>query len=275
MSRSRKKGAPFSLFAFQDAITSVCGVVVLITLLLAVQLTSRTIESELETEPDDSLAERAAELREEIAEAREALDAVPTPRISFDASKPYAGLSAVDLRAKVSELDARLESARAELERAKSELPREESGAPSEEESTKELAALREELKRAEEEASAAKKSAREPLDENVVLFSFPEEASETPWFVDISGTRIVATPAKKGEEIKRFEKTDEFLTWAKTRPNKREYFVLIVRPSGAGAYDEISAGLDAAGRKTGVDLVAETRELRFVPSAVREEGEP
>ena len=155
MSRSRKKGAPFSLFAFQDAITSVCGVVVLITLLLAVQLTSRTIESELETEPDDSLAERAAELREEIAEAREALDAVPTPRISFDASKPYAGLSAVDLRAKVSELDARLESARAELERAKSELPREESGAPSEEESTKELAALREELKRAEEEASA------------------------------------------------------------------------------------------------------------------------
>ena len=48
---SRKKGgAPFSLFAFQDAITSVCGVVVLVTLMLALALTQRVVtESESST----------------------------------------------------------------------------------------------------------------------------------------------------------------------------------------------------------------------------------
>ncbi len=43
--RKKKSQAPFSLFAFQDAIASVCGLVVLITLILAVELTQKILKN--------------------------------------------------------------------------------------------------------------------------------------------------------------------------------------------------------------------------------------
>ena len=65
MSRSQK-GAPFTLFAFQDAMTSVCGVVVLITLLLALQLTRAAVQDVHEIEN----AKKAQELNAEIGKLR-------------------------------------------------------------------------------------------------------------------------------------------------------------------------------------------------------------
>ena len=67
MSRKRK-GAPFSLFAFQDAITSVCGVVVLITLMLALELTRRVADDT--PEQNDPVAAQVKELRAKIAAER-------------------------------------------------------------------------------------------------------------------------------------------------------------------------------------------------------------
>ena len=42
MSRRRRRSAPFSLFAFQDIITSVTGIMLVITMLLALELLERT-----------------------------------------------------------------------------------------------------------------------------------------------------------------------------------------------------------------------------------------
>ena len=44
--RRSQKGQPFTLFSFQDIMTSVCGIVVLITLLLALELTRRSLDEE-------------------------------------------------------------------------------------------------------------------------------------------------------------------------------------------------------------------------------------
>ena len=74
MSR-KQKGAPFTLFAFQDAMTSVCGVVVLITLLLALQLTRAAVEDVREIEN----AKKAQELNAEIGKLRERLAIAEAP----------------------------------------------------------------------------------------------------------------------------------------------------------------------------------------------------
>ena len=65
MSR-KQKGAPFTLFAFQDAMTSVCGVVVLITLLLALQLTRAAVEDVREIENAKKAQELNAEIGDEV-----------------------------------------------------------------------------------------------------------------------------------------------------------------------------------------------------------------
>ena len=96
MSR-KKSSAPFSLFAFQDAITSVCGVVVLITLLLAVQLTTRAIDEE---ENVESNARRVQEIREESEARRQAIKTLEETQILSDVDADLAGLSASDLEAR-------------------------------------------------------------------------------------------------------------------------------------------------------------------------------
>ena len=71
--RRRRSGSPFSLFSFQDAITSVCGVIVLITLLMALDLTRRATE---ETAPSAVARERVEETERRIEELRNNLSSV-------------------------------------------------------------------------------------------------------------------------------------------------------------------------------------------------------
>ena len=109
MSRSQK-GAPFTLFAFQDAMTSVCGVVVLITLLLALQLTRAAVQDVHEIEN----AKKAQELNAEIGKLRERLAIAEAPD---DLSKFAAEAASLSR----SEIEARLNSARERLKDAERE----------------------------------------------------------------------------------------------------------------------------------------------------------
>ena len=47
MRRRRRTQSALSLFSFQDIITSICGIVVLITLILALELTSKIVEASI------------------------------------------------------------------------------------------------------------------------------------------------------------------------------------------------------------------------------------
>ena len=108
--RKKDKGAPFSLFAFQDAITSVCGVVVLVTLILSLMLT-RMLENDAR-EIDN--AETAKKLEAQIKETREKIELakVPTPASKF--CEEAVGLT-------MAEVESRLEEAKDNLADAKEE----------------------------------------------------------------------------------------------------------------------------------------------------------
>ncbi|MBR5760115.1 MAG: hypothetical protein IKX88_16125 [Thermoguttaceae bacterium] len=267
---SRKKGsAPFSLFAFQDAITSVCGVVVLITLLLAVQLTTRAIdEEELNVE---SNAQRVQEIRREAEERRQAIKTLEETQVLSDVDRDVAALSASDLEARKERVESRLESARQESARLRREIDDAKKLEGPDSDVRKKIDELREKNRLTQDELKAIEAKSNEPIDENVVLFSYSESAKEKPWFVDISGSAIVAHPTAEGETTQEFASDEEFLKWAKRRSRNREYFVLIVRPSGAAFNDVVSMELEDVGFKIGIDLVGENRKLEFM--AVRGKG--
>ncbi|MBP5620646.1 MAG: hypothetical protein J6X44_01395 [Thermoguttaceae bacterium] len=261
MSR-KKSSAPFSLFAFQDAITSVCGVVVLITLLLAVQLTTRAIDEE---ENVESNARRVQEIREESEARRQAIKTLEETQILSDVDADLAGLSASDLEARKERVESRLESAKQESERMRREIDDAKKLEGPDSEVSKKIDELREKNRQTQDELKAIDAKSNEPIDENVVLFSYSESAKEKPWFVDISGAKIVAHPTAEGETTQEFAAPDEFLKWAKRRSRNREYFVLIVRPGGAAFNDVVSMELEDVGFKIGIDLVGENRKLEFM----------
>ena len=261
---SRKRGgAPFSLFAFQDAITSVCGVVVLITLILALNLTRRVA---LEDPPETAeIVQRTEELRLKIENVKKELDDLED---SFrDVSDDFEfDISATDAKRELESSKERLDAARAERERLREKREKERDALEKISNAERENERLKEELKQAEEKAKAAKESANGSLDPNSVYFAFPDDVSEKPWFVDLSENKIVVSPSTQNEEKREFANTSEFMTWAKTRSKKDEYFVLIARPSGAGAFDVLSLELERDGYKIGIDLVGENFKLEFVP---------
>lgn len=261
--RRRRSGSPFSLFSFQDAITSVCGVIVLITLLMALDLTRRATE---ETAPSAVARERVEETERRIEELRNNLSSV---QATLDAT---AHIDEAALGMTIEEALAELEAARERLEATRAENAKiderlEALAAVEERFAGQEarLKALEEQAKEAREEAE---KTVAQAVDsERSVLYRYPENVGEIPHYVDISGAKIVVHTERGEGEVKTFDTPFSFTKWANTRPSSKEYFVLIVRPSGAEAFDFIESELDSNGYRYGIDLVGESRELVFLPA--------
>ncbi|MBQ4081313.1 MAG: hypothetical protein II596_11580, partial [Thermoguttaceae bacterium] len=262
----KRKGAPFSLFAFQDAITSVCGVVVLITLMLALELTRRVADDT--PEQNDPVAAQVKELRAKIAAEREDIEALESAAPDAgDAVDPQtAGFSLAEVQTNFENVQKRLEAAKAEEARLRNEREAARATERANADEEKRLAELREELKKVREEAQSATDAPSAPDNPNLVYYEFPDGVREKPWYVDISGGNIVAVPSDPDETRREFASPEEFVAWAKTRSRVNEYFVLIARPSGAAKFDAISLELEDLHFKLGIDLVAEKRELQFIP---------
>ena len=95
MSR-KKQGAPFSLFSFQDAVTATTGVVVLITLLLAIQLASRASGRAQEYQN----AVEARKLEQRLKETREKIKIASAPSESTKFVEDAIALSESELAEK-------------------------------------------------------------------------------------------------------------------------------------------------------------------------------
>ncbi len=261
MSRS-KKSEPISLFAFQDAITSVCGVIVLITLLLALALARRAMTDEREY----ANARTVEELSAKIEAARQKIEAASIPNPSDKLLEEAVGLTRPEVEARFKNARSGLNDAEEEKERLERENAELEKLSDETDKIQKENDELERQIRKAREEAEEKSEIAGEQSNRGV-FYEFPPSGSEAPWFVDISGERVVATSRK---EEKRFVGSRDFLAWAKTRPRDREYFVLIARPSGVDAFVDVRVELVNASYQIGVDLIGEARELEFVSDEER-----
>ena len=192
---------------------------------------------------------------------------VSAMRDAGDAVDPQtAGFSLAEVQTNFENVQKRLEAAKAEEERLRNERESARATERANADEEKRLAELREELKKVREEAQSATDAPSAPDNPNLVYYEFPDGVREKPWYVDISGGNIVAVPSDPDETRREFASPEEFVAWAKTRSRVNEYFVLIARPSGAAKFDAISLELEDLHFKLGIDLVAEKRELQFIP---------
>jgi len=264
--RRRRAGAAISLFAFQDIITSVSGILIVMVLLLTLELVERP-----EGESDSQL--QASELRDAIAGAETELAArQQNVGTTDDLIREVARWSAAELHQRINEQQQEKESQTRELERLrqqKSRLAEAERVLAAErfdaQQVLEELVETRERNAELEAQAAAEKEDKRP-------IFTMPRGTQSEGWLVVCEESRV--TVARVGHAapplvfsgrggLTRPSAARAFLDWAREqRTTASPYFLLLVRPSGIDTFDEIEAAFHGGGYHFGFDPVARDQVL-------------
>ncbi len=253
---SRKSNSdPISLFAFQDIITAVTGVLLLIVLLLSLNLVQLPEEQGEPKQVSESDQQRRSEITSQIAAlksmsvtAEESMAAMPASEIRRRIANATQELNQLQTTAE------RLKQLEGELKESKSKLDsRREAIAPK----LKQIESMKSNLKKTVADAERLNSSNRR-------LYNF-RKASTLPWVLDLTEKRTCIAKAKSDLPPVTFDqtftgaRTSATLDWIRRRPPSDRYFVLVVREKTVDTYRQIRTGLEQIGADIGVDLVGPT----------------
>lgn len=271
MSRRRRRAEepPLSLFSFQDIITCVTGILILVTLLMTLDISDRAEEAvrqsgevstrqlqemragvsalKAELEELDRLAPRSAIEPLEVSESR-----VRQVEASVREWQRVRDTLAVDVS--VAEAESRRQQAQAEV----NAMNAVEATQARERE-------VRERARKARESAANEQRRAEEVLKgivDSPLFVVRGERGGRSPVVVDVGLLRVSATRIKEDGTTERgvvFEGISaeaEFRVWASRRDRASEYFVLMVRPGGVATYQSLVEWIRDEGFSVGTELV-------------------
>jgi Na+-transporting methylmalonyl-CoA/oxaloacetate decarboxylase gamma subunit len=291
MARRRSSSPSLSLFAFQDIITGVAGVMLFILLLLVVQLaiqTSVTHASKPENQPDASTTEKARLLEQQYQIATmEAL--VERKKIELESNKTKVELM---LDARVVDIDQELEARKAKIAKLRNELSaitNQVSSLRSENEklrSSDPAKALLSEMEKMKEEIRSLESQTLEWKDETRVNYK-TDNIVKNLYLFDVQGThctmavlpfdnrskRIEYGSDKSVEKISTMmESYYDSLPSARKDPERR--IVVLIRPSAAIFATELVRELRNRGFEVAMELLEAKAELfrKPVEKATKEE---
>ncbi|MEO2035402.1 MAG: hypothetical protein ABGZ35_25265 [Planctomycetaceae bacterium] len=246
--RSRGSGtAPFSLFAFQDIITSVTGIMILITMLLALELVHNKANSpEVKTtEIADTVDQAVLQNEREIERLEQIIDQ-GADVIRFDSETLRKRIE--ELRKASSELQ--LQNASLENELASAETRQSQLDEQAQLISPETLVELQQELETARRELQKLKSS-------NRVIFNRPQGESKTPWLLEIEAGSIKVAEVEKSAKPLKFATPEDFSGWASRQDSGSIYFVLLLKPSGVRIFGDLRETLQNDEFDIGYDLLA------------------
>lgn len=272
--RGRSKGAAISLFSFQDIITSVTAIMILLVLILTLELISSTRQRGVAAEDRrvasglrasvDAMERDVATLRSELA----TLQAVATRSAAFSAAdirsrEHKAAARARELAEEVALLDSRLRTASAARRRVEADLLA--AGPVRPEDSADHVAALEQRVdameaaNRAEDERQRQVRADTSPSNVAASLvFNTPPGELLVPRLVEVSAAGL-ATVEPDGRQPRRFRGPGrDFEAWLEALDSTAEYVVVILRPSGVRRYDEVVEAVRQADVGVGAELVGE-----------------
>lgn len=285
--RGRSKDVAISLFSFQDIITSVTAIMILLVLILTLELVTREATKGMAAEDrrvaqelKRSVAEmesRVQALRHEASAARAAAsDAAGFSAKETAEKTARAASEAKDLQEQISQLEVQLRSAQSTRRTAEGKLAASQTDAP---ETTAEQARAIDTRAAEMEAANLAERNrqgneAKEVREgtaaARTLVFNAPPGSTLEPLLVEISKDGLVAVGAD-GASPGRFTWNllglpTGFGDWLKARDKRREYVVLILRPSGVDRYDATREAVVSAGFDVGTELIGEQMSLVLGP---------
>jgi len=258
MSRRGGSTAAFSLFSFQDIITSVTGIMILVTLILALELIQRK-----ESSPPVHTEEIAQNLQSTVTEMQNRIEELK--RKSAESNKRIDELAPLDKRAiqrdlaDSEEANQRLDGQVEELERRKREAEQRMQEAErlleSQSVDPDALEKLQAEVRKKEEDLEELKSSDR-------IIYNRAPGDSKTPWLVEVSGDGFSVAEVGKSAPPKIFRTVGALGDWLAQRNSGSEYFVLFAKPDGIANFHAGQQMLQQKGFDVGYDLLGEEQKV-------------
>lgn len=260
---------PLSLISFQDIITAVSGVMLLVTLLLVLQVLTAKAEPADAPRPAEEIRQRIEQALRERDELQEQLQAL---RQEVQESGPVdvenASRALEDAERELTALERRLQEAAEQVDEAVSRAAEHE----------RSLREAKRETARLERQATVLEEEARGAEDAIVTHFVFADRGEKTPVLVECSGDGIKVEVRDGASQPISFidparvsvqRSIDEFRDWLRRRDPERKAFMVLVKPSAAGYAAEVVGMI----REKGFDVGYEPLEENRVGVVLGEEG--
>ena len=252
----RKSELKISLFSFQDIITSVTGVMILLTLLLAMELVEKVessppvqthqITEELRARID-TVKNQVTELKNRIGQSnQEVVNLVNTSDESIE-SEVAELENTLDLLQDKSE---KVHDSRKNLDHTKSQLEKAEI---SKVEIDSEIAALEKKIQDL--------KSRINRVNQGLVVLLEPRQGDiRAPWVIEVFQSRIIVSSIKFKTNSTEFKGIYELERWLKAQNSSRLYFFLIGHRGGFELLQKTRTSLTANGFDYGMDLLLDNQ---------------
>lgn len=275
MSRRRRGAASaISLFSFQDIITSVTAIVILLVLILTLELVLRT-QKRGGAQEDRRVAHQlqravaamerqAATLKAELAAAQ--VNAVRGASFSESDTlrrEQVASKRADELAEEISLLERELRSAVAKRRSSEGELLTTQQKPTESADHVAAMVARAAEIEQANAAEEARQKANRAKgagaSGAKTLVFNKPPGESLTPRLLEVSQDGLAAVVPGQRAPV-RFSDVDRgFKRWLERIDRHKEYVVVVLRPSGIDRYDDVVAAVREAGIALGSELVGES----------------
>jgi hypothetical protein len=295
MSRRRRSlnATKISFFAFQDIITAVSGILILVTLILATDLdrpssrTTQDADPELERKLSETLRQQA-EVDTKNRNLQELLAAAETApaaeKLETDITRVRAQLAeerrqlagvAEQLAASQSTLEARdrtlgLTDLKAQIQRVIQEA----------EALAREETKVRDEMARLDQRVTGVQSKLLKLREREGKLWLIPDKTSTTK-------EPILAVISAAGAKLERFDQPDQTKEFSKSNARagfdsylrkwntNDQYVVFLIRPSGIALFDSLVKMARAQGFEVGFDALEEDKEVYFSTPPIPDETTP
>jgi hypothetical protein len=258
--RQKSDSAPITLFSFQDIITTLSGIMIFLTLLLAVEVASRReSEAQAPETPINNIEAKLAELRNRVTVLRLESERKATQVVTED---PRHALTRADeiIRSKkqLNDLIRDQDALRKETARQEQTLQtlREQSKI-----TTTEQADL-------ENKISQLNAALAKAVEDRGIAFIPEAGTSKTPLLIECSSNSIRAGFITRPQTPMTFAATEDgrrqFLEFAGTRSSSEEYFLFLLKPSSRSEGLGMAVALRKKGYDVGYDALEEDKTVKF-----------
>jgi hypothetical protein len=252
MGRRRTGAMPFSLFAFQDIITSVTGIMILVTLMLVLDFLEKVegAPQQQSHQVIDEVRSALSKVAMEVATLQANFDQhddVPNDLVVLDVSTLSSRLSSVlDVN---TTLQMELQQVRTLQARTSESLATWRQRSEESSSTLNEIERLREKVESNQHKIDRLKMS-------NRVIFTVPQTGSEKPWLVEIGEGQIRVAEMGRSSPPQSFQTDDAFFSWLSARNPQNEYLVVLVSPESVDRFDVLANSLFEKRFPYGVNLL-------------------
>ena len=268
MSRRGRSGPAISLFAFQDIITSVTAIVIVVVLFLALDLVQRKAAAHAESPVAivEDVTERITELQAELARLQ-----AQTTRTDATV-REVAEFSPGDLQAEVAAAERALQDLQARIKVLKEQEAKWQAREKVALATQFDLRPKQLKLERTRQATRDIQQQIEEGRNDRRPIYGLPRGVSNGGWVVVIEEEVITTAPLGRRAQPTQFKDgplpilsdsaADAFLKWVRSEQQQKAYFLLLIRPGGAEQFYTIDTEFTEKSVTYGFDLIDAELEI-------------